>query len=588
MRDILLRIKTQASDAITKNFKRFPITMVVTIIWTLFMIYMSHFGDFKGIFQRILYPLSIAFPLIFGLEILFHDKKNRIKYTALFLGFLFICYYFYQLPENIRYENVHQNLKFFLLLLTLSAFIYIAPYFRRDYSSLSLYGYQYRLTANLVITSFFTSTLLILLNVALFAIDRLFDIHIDPEIYADIAIITTGIFASWHFLYNFPTKEELEINRENPKWLDMFSKYILISIVILYALILFFYALKIVLTQNWPRGWVSTPIIIFSLLGNISFIIIAFGNKLSKSSKGFQKLFHIINIPFLLMLFTAIFRRVFDYGLTESRILVILIGLWFFSIAVYYIFSQKKNLAFYGLSFSLILLIATLSPINIFNVSKNNQTRLLKKLLVKNNLLVDNMLVPTKEKLSFDENKQICSILNYLARNYSLQHIENVFPDSLKKEINEDMNENRYWGNSSGKVISYLNIKSISPYQKEEYNYFNFSLKEPLESNIEDYSHFAALNINYNQVANINFKNIKIEYSKEDYMLKIYKEDILLQSINLLDFVTKLNDEISGNNPLPIEKLTIESRDFKIIFQSINGELGKNQYIYANGFIFIR
>jgi len=75
----------------------------------------------------------------------------------------------------------------------------------------------------------------------------------------------------------------------------------------------------------------------------------------------------------LVMMFLAIFKRIFDYSITPPRYFVVVLGIWLFFSMSYILFSKKFNSkAFPLLAISLILL-SVYGPKSSFTVSKKLQ-----------------------------------------------------------------------------------------------------------------------------------------------------------------------------------------------------------------------
>jgi hypothetical protein len=68
--------------------------------------------------------------------------------------------------------------------------------------------------------------------------------------------------------------DELEAAREYPKGLKIFTYYILLPIVFVYLAILYAYLAKILISWDWPQGWVSKLILGFAGTGTFSLLLL--------------------------------------------------------------------------------------------------------------------------------------------------------------------------------------------------------------------------------------------------------------------------------------------------------------------------
>ncbi|NHW22516.1 DUF4153 domain-containing protein, partial [Escherichia coli] len=83
-------------------------------------------------------------------------------------------------------------------------------------------------------------------------------------------------------------------------------------------------------------------VISYSLVGIFALLLVhPLKNENSKSwVKWFSKIFYFSLVPMLVLLFVAIFTRLFDYGVTESRYFVLLMAIWITLCTFYFIFRK--------------------------------------------------------------------------------------------------------------------------------------------------------------------------------------------------------------------------------------------------------
>src|SRR5699024_11026378 len=86
--------------------------------------------------------------------------------------------------------------------------------------------------------------------------------------------LLTFIFNTWFFLAGIPSSFNYFSNDDYPKSLKIFTQNILIPLVIIYLMILYLYAGKILLQWSWPEGWVSNLILIFSIVGILAILLL--------------------------------------------------------------------------------------------------------------------------------------------------------------------------------------------------------------------------------------------------------------------------------------------------------------------------
>ena len=121
---------------------------------------------------------------------------------------------------------------------------------------------------------------------------------------------------------------QLEKDGSYPQILKFFTQFVLIPLLLIYVTILYFYAGKILINWELPRGWVSYLILIFSLFGLLSFLLV---HPIAQKKENlwiysFNRWFYFVLIPLIGLLFWAILYRINLYGITHGRYYVLLLA----------------------------------------------------------------------------------------------------------------------------------------------------------------------------------------------------------------------------------------------------------------------
>jgi uncharacterized protein DUF4153 len=153
------------------------------------------------------------------------------------------------------------------------------------------------------------------------------------------------------------------------------------------------------------------------------FIYILGANLENKFSILYRKFFPIILIPLVAMQLVSSYIRVDAYGITESRYYVILFGVFSIVCSLNLIIRKNKNSNSIVLLAAIFALLSIIPPVDAFTVSKNSQEGRLEEFLIKNNMLVNNEIIP-KLNVSYEDKNEITSISDYLARMGYLRDIE--------------------------------------------------------------------------------------------------------------------------------------------------------------------
>ena len=203
---------------------------------------------------------------------------------------------------------------------------------------LNFWQYNKNLFINLFLTAIFTGVLTGGVELAILAVDKLFDFNFNDRYYLE-TFYFLSIFGS-SFIFNEEGLLQLEKDGTYPVILKFFTQYILIPLLIIYAVILYFYSAKILINWELPRGWVSYLILAYAVVGILALLLVHPLKHESTASwvRIFSKVFYFTLIPLLVLLFTAIFTRILEYGYTEPRYFVLLLAIWLTLVVFYFIF----------------------------------------------------------------------------------------------------------------------------------------------------------------------------------------------------------------------------------------------------------
>ena len=352
------------------------------------------------------YFVFIKFALVccLGISLMFAVKMlaQRIGKGILLeiAAVLFLIFFYFLLPEK---ERDFTEKYAFLIIPTfiLSHLLVSFVAFTGKNKEIRFWQYNKNLFINIFLTAVFTGVLTGGAELAVLAIDKLFDFNFSDRLYVQLFYFL-AIFGSCFIFLLFSEEElkNLEKYGNYPIILKFFTQYILIPLLIIYAFILYFYAAKILINWELPRGWVSYLILAYSLVGILALLLVHPLKQDSTKSwvKLFSRIFYFSLSPLLILLFTAIFTRILEYGYTEPRYFVLLLSLWLSTVVLYFIFAPKTTIKFIPMSlFTFGLFALTVPYLNTFSVAKRGQKTELQKVLQENNLLRDNQIDFTKK-----------------------------------------------------------------------------------------------------------------------------------------------------------------------------------------------
>jgi hypothetical protein len=365
--EIIQRAKT--------TFMRFPVALTWAILGTLYIISIVKFDSELEYNIREIAIIILGTSWLIGTHFLIeqHEKSKRYLWLFVIIMVLLATFYIY-LPKENTFENPIRITRFILYLLAGHLFLIVSPFFN-FWNRNAFWNFLKSVILEVVRSLLFSIVLFLGISLALLAIHYLFDTNIKGERYLQIFIFCIGIINTWIFLSGFPKNIKDQTLVDYHKVLEVFVKYILIPLVILYVIILYAYCLKIIITWNLPKGWGSYLVIALSFLG---FIIQTVIDPIQKTLKSpminrFYPWFYYLLLPLLILLFAAIFTRIGDYGITENRYFLLVLAFWITGVTLYLILSNDKRLKILPISLIVLMILSSVGFWSAFNVSKTSQ-----------------------------------------------------------------------------------------------------------------------------------------------------------------------------------------------------------------------
>lgn len=258
-----------------------------------------------------------------------------------------------------------------------------APFIKRG-SLNGFWQYNKTLFLRILISAFYAAVLFAGLAIALFAIDGLFNMTFKSDVYLRLFITLSTGFVTIFFLAGVPSNfQSIAEEQRYPKGLKIFTQYVLIPLMTIYLAILLVYEIKIAINWELPKGLVSTLILGYAVFGVLSLLLV-YPIK-EKDGNGwiklFSRFFYVMMIPLIVLLILAVIKRVGNYGITESRYILIILAAWLTGITAYFLFSKKQNIKLIPISLFVLAILAIYGPQSAFSISRNSQTARLKKLM---------------------------------------------------------------------------------------------------------------------------------------------------------------------------------------------------------------
>ncbi len=493
---------------------RFPITLLSSLgatVFALIKIQNSEIGNDPYFFTCLL-GVSVAF----GVEIGSEQRRITKWKQALVITFVLGLFYFFVVKEASQlFQNEQVTIRTIIALLIAHLFVSFSPFLN---SNEGFWSYNKHLFLTILTSFLYTVTLSIGLLLAIQGVGSLFDIQISSKTYPSMWVILNGFLNTVIFTSKFPKLDELD--HSYPKGLKYFTLYVLLPLVSVYLLILFAYEIKIISSWQLPVGWVSMMVLASAVLGIFAFLLLFPIKSQNTWVARFSRIYYRLLIPLIALLFVAIYTRVNQYGLTESRFFVVVLAFWLLGITLYFLF--RDNIKIIPISLSIVAFFAAFGPFSAFNVSLKNQTKRFNEVLNSNNLLVNKKISYSGKKTISDKDAdKLHAAVEYLASN-SPQTLTSVVKGKIDPK------------NAQFSIVSDFYKRTGLPKQvnKQIYDYQGFGVKSTEQMHIGGYdlmSRFSYYKNSENQTIGSN----KVKFNVADYKCRIVFDGSETLDINL-------------------------------------------------------
>ena len=357
------------------SFKRFPIAMLLTLLLGCYLIYLNHGGSlgYMKDFFWVFYPATGAV-LAVALSLITEDFKNWKLALAVQLvvhaAWLAVSVY---LSRFDRFSTT-QLIAVSATIAAMSLSVFVACFYRKR-QDVQFWNYSMRTVLALAMSTAIGGILTVGLNLFLESLKMLFGLQVDDNLFGDIAAVCMTMLAPTLFMNIIPKGRNKYVDTvvEFSRFSKGVVQYLFIPLLVLYMVTLYVYAAQILFQWKLPVGGVSYMVTV-SMVLMILLIYITYpiqhleGNRLFK---WVTRLLPVAMLPLLALMTVAIGRRLSDYGITVSRLYLLVFNVWCYAVCLWLIFTRNKRIWIIPTSFAVILLLISVGPQSIANVTLN-------------------------------------------------------------------------------------------------------------------------------------------------------------------------------------------------------------------------
>ena len=262
------------------------------------------------------------------------------------------------------------------------AWVYIP--FRNEKTDAAMWNFVKALVIGAVQCFCIGILLYIALMLLVTSLDFLFKISWGNKALSVVLIISLLTVPSFLMLTRIPSGEEKYCREFTPMtFLKATVRYLFVPVTLLYLLVLYVYALKIIIAWQLPDGNVGLPVSILAVSSILLGIVMypSLREERNKLEHRFVRFMPFLVLPLLVLMTIAIGRRISDYGISVSRLYAATLNLWLYAVALVVIFRRPQRIHWIAISAAAVLVLTTCLPINYCTLTKNYVASKIDKLI---------------------------------------------------------------------------------------------------------------------------------------------------------------------------------------------------------------
>lgn len=415
--------------------QRFPAPAAFVTALTVFGIFVILVEpESERLVGAIAYFLSVGSVLALSLKLWSEErtwaKKELAVHVIAYLILLIDSIYLY----SIDFGQGGRGLETFLMhasaIMALMLTVFFLS-FRGERTDIPSWNFALRVISSAVVCALIGCILWGGLSMLLKSTNWLFHIKLGWKWYSITGLLVAGYLPALLFLGRIPSGAEKhdELPLRSGFLAGVF-RYLFLPLEALYIVVLFVYALQILLHWELPNGQVSWLIIV-SMTGLIGLEFGLYPTRHAENRRfdhSVARLLPLVLTPLLLLMTVGIVRRLSDYGITVARLYLITLNVWFYAVCIGLFLTRARRINWIPISFAVVFLLTSALPLNYTNLTRQTLLREVKQAFAKakaTDLPLDKKRYHAlMQTLPQEEKNRISSKLAYLESTFNTQTIE--------------------------------------------------------------------------------------------------------------------------------------------------------------------
>jgi len=460
--------------------RRFPLTIVAAVVAALAAFLAVEEIGSEDLHARLLLTATLGLPLFTGLRLLAGSWRwgAGARWGVDALGVAGLVAFYVAWPH---WPEPLQAARYFQVSAALHLFVAFAP-FVGSAEGPGFWEYNRLLFERILAAAILTVVLYAGLAIALLALDQLFGVDVPETGYLRLWAVIAFVFTTWFFVADLPDDARgLDTERDYPPGLKVFTRFALLPIVAMYLLILTVYFAKVLVTWQWPSGWIGWLVSAVAVVGIFSLLLVhpAADDPGDRWVRAYARGFFVFLLPAIVMLWLAIWQRVAQYGITERRYFLLVLSIWLAGIAVYQLLTRAKGIRIIPASLCAVAVLTFAGPWGAYRVSERSQVHRLADIFERHGLLVEGRVRPAAgDAVPFEERREVAAILRYLAETHGYSAIAPWFGDTLAAIDTAGMGRRRSATRRAQAVARWLNVEYVEAGRSEGEAPFRFAASD--------------------------------------------------------------------------------------------------------------
>lgn len=568
-------------DSLIETTLRYKEVALIALIKTIIFIMLVEMPHEESAVRNQLTQLSfiatLALPLILAIRLSGerHNWKPYVQPALIASTVLVLAVYYWLMDKTLNQSGAY---RFFIFLAGAHLLVSYAPFIGTNDKD-GFWQFNKTLFIQFLNATLYSATLYVGLLIAVETVKYLFGIESRFFIEIDLFLIVSCFFHTIFFLSKIPKPDE--VHSDYPHGLKVFTQYVLLPLEVVYLVILYAYVGKIVTQWQLPQGRVAYLVLAFSVAGIFALLLLypLRQNTEERWVKIFGRRYYLALLPLIVLLFTGIFRRIDDYGVTENRYIVAVLALWLSAITFYSLSGKRDDIRWIPISLSVLCLLLPIGPWNIFLVSRDSQLKQFEHILSKNQMLDASRHLAQKKTVTVEDRQQLMSIIRFF-RDRELPGLEPYFAGVKQGEKRD--------GQHYSTMENTLDRYAIAMKTDNEARYMSFSSQTSRDSSGATISGFDRM-IFIDGIDNDTISDGKIEVVKQDSgkVLAIFRGNKQVVTWNVVEKVRALQ-AVYGNESveLPQDSLILSQANYKMVFRILSSS--NDDDFYGSGVLFYK